>query len=164
MSKCPDYGFFPGRASPAVILASSQAWDRATQTLKDYLIYALRDCILPGLRAAFYLFICLNCVCVCVCVCVLGLYPWHMEVPRLGVELELELPACTTGIAMQDPSCVCNLQHSSRQHPPPAGGQGSNPRPHGYALHSFLLWHNGNSPTHPLFGWLFNAHDHMSSF
>ena len=70
MSKCPDYGFFPGRASPAVILASSQAWDRATQTLKDYLIYALRDCILPGLRAAFYLFICLNCVCVCVCVCV----------------------------------------------------------------------------------------------
>uniref|UniRef100_A0A8D0WGU2 von Willebrand factor A domain-containing protein 8 n=1 Tax=Sus scrofa TaxID=9823 RepID=A0A8D0WGU2_PIG len=26
----------------------------------------------------------------------LGLHPWHMEVPRLGVELDLQLPACTT--------------------------------------------------------------------
>ena len=26
----------------------------------------------------------------------LGLYPWHMEVPKLGVELELQLPASTT--------------------------------------------------------------------
>ena len=33
----------------------------------------------------------LTCVCVCVCVCVsfLGPHPWHMEVPRLGVKLEL---------------------------------------------------------------------------
>ena len=30
------------------------------------------------------------CVCVCVCVCVLlGPHPQHMEVPGLGVELEL---------------------------------------------------------------------------
>ena len=28
-------------------------------------------------------------LCVCVCVCFLGLHPWHMEVPRLGVKLEL---------------------------------------------------------------------------
>jgi len=28
------------------------------------------------------------CVCVCVCV-ILGLHPWHMKVPRLGVESEL---------------------------------------------------------------------------
>ena len=41
-----------------------------------------------------------------------GLRPWHMEVPRLGAELELELPAYTTAIAMPDPSCVCNLHHS----------------------------------------------------
>ena len=26
----------------------------------------------------------------------LGLHPWHMEVPRLGVKLELWLPAYTT--------------------------------------------------------------------
>ena len=39
-----------------------------------------------------------------------------MEVPRLGVESELQLPAYTTGTATWDPSRVCNLYHSSRQH------------------------------------------------
>ena len=39
-----------------------------------------------------------------------------MEVPRPGVESELQLPAYTTATATQDPSCVCDLQHSSRQH------------------------------------------------
>ena len=33
-----------------------------------------------------------------------GLQPWHMEVPRLGVESELQLPAYTTATATQDPS------------------------------------------------------------
>ena len=50
-----------------------------------------------------------------VCFCFfhfLGPYPWHMEVPRLGVELELELLVYTTATAMQDPSCVCDLHHS----------------------------------------------------
>ena len=37
-----------------------------------------------------------------------------MEVPRLGVKLELQLPACTTATAMQDPSHVCDLHHSSQ--------------------------------------------------
>ena len=39
-----------------------------------------------------------------------------MEVPRLGIELELQLPACATAIATQDPSQVCDLYHSSQQH------------------------------------------------
>ena len=40
-----------------------------------------------------------------------------MEVPRLGVESELELPAYTiaTATAMLDLSCVCNLHHNSQQ-------------------------------------------------
>ena len=38
-----------------------------------------------------------------------------MEVPWLGVELELQLPAYTTATATQDPSHVCDLHHSSRQ-------------------------------------------------
>ena len=42
-------------------------------------------------------------------------HPWHMEVPSLGVELELQPLAYTTATAMPDPSCVCDLQHSSRQ-------------------------------------------------
>ena len=46
----------------------------------------------------------------------LGLHPQHMEVPRLGVKLELELPAYTTATASPDPSLVYSLHHSSRQH------------------------------------------------
>ena len=40
----------------------------------------------------------------------------HMEIPRLGVKLELQLPANTTATATQDPRQVCDLHHSSRQH------------------------------------------------
>ena len=47
--------------------------------------------------------------------CFLGLHLWHMEVPRVGVELELQLPACATATAKPDLSRVCNLYHSSRQ-------------------------------------------------
>ena len=38
-----------------------------------------------------------------------------MEVPRLGVESELQLLAHTTGTAMQDLSCVCDLHDCSWQ-------------------------------------------------
>ena len=48
--------------------------------------------------------------------CFLGPYPQHMEVPKLGVELELQLPAYTTARATPDLSCICDIQHSSRQH------------------------------------------------
>ena len=30
----------------------------------------------------------------------LGLHAWHMEVPKLGVKLELQLPAYTTATAV----------------------------------------------------------------
>ena len=33
----------------------------------------------------------------------------EMEIPRLGVELELQLPAYTTATATGDPSFVCDL-------------------------------------------------------
>ena len=39
----------------------------------------------------------------------------HMEIPRLGVELELKLPAYTTATAIQGLSHVCNLHHRSQQ-------------------------------------------------
>ena len=48
----------------------------------------------------------------------LQLHLRHMEVPKLGVELELQLPAYTTATATPDPSCVCELHHSSWQHHP----------------------------------------------
>ena len=46
---------------------------------------------------------------------ILGPHVQHMEVPKLGVELELQLPAYTTATAMPDLSCVCDLHHSSWQ-------------------------------------------------
>ena len=42
----------------------------------------------------------------------LGLHPWHLEVPRLRVETELQLLAYTTATAMPDPCRVCSLHHS----------------------------------------------------
>ena len=49
--------------------------------------------------------------------CFLGPYLWHMAVavPRLGVKLELQLPACITAMAMWDPSCICDQYHNSQQ-------------------------------------------------
>ena len=45
--------------------------------------------------------------------CFLGLHLWHMEVSRLGVQSELQLPAYAIATAMQDLSHVCDLYHSS---------------------------------------------------
>ena len=45
----------------------------------------------------------------------LGPHLPHMEVPRLGVESELQLLAYTTANATWDLSHICNLHHSSRQ-------------------------------------------------
>ena len=38
-----------------------------------------------------------------------------MEIPRLGVEWEMQLPACATATAMQDLSCICDLRRSLQQ-------------------------------------------------
>ena len=46
----------------------------------------------------------------------LELYPWHVEVPRLRVELQLQLQASIMATAMSDLSYVCDLHHSSQQH------------------------------------------------
>ena len=39
-----------------------------------------------------------------------------MEVPRLGVESELQLPAYATATATRDLSRICDLHHSSRKY------------------------------------------------
>ena len=48
------------------------------------------------------------------CLFVYGPYLQHMEVPGLGVESELQLPAYPTATATQDPSRICDLHHLSR--------------------------------------------------
>ena len=45
----------------------------------------------------------------------LGPNPRLMEVPRLGAESELQLPAYTTTITTQNPSHICDSHHSSWQ-------------------------------------------------
>ena len=45
----------------------------------------------------------------------LGQYPQLMEIPRLGVESELQLSVYTTAAAVLDPSCIFDLHHSSWQ-------------------------------------------------
>ena len=47
--------------------------------------------------------------------CFLGPHLQHMEIPRLGVEWEMQLLVYTTATATQDPSRVCDLHHSSWQ-------------------------------------------------
>ena len=81
-----------------------------------------REIRFPFLKAVdiFYR-MCGHILCICLSVylfifCFLGLYPWHMEVPRLGVGLELQLLAYTTATTTWDPSHVCHLHHSSGQH------------------------------------------------
>ena len=53
-----------------------------------------------------------------------------MEVSRLEVKLEPQLPAYTTAPATQDPSLICDLHHSSQQRRilnPTEQGQGLKP-------------------------------------
>ena len=63
--------------------------------------------MMPGSHPRhFYLFI----------YCLLGLNLWHMEVPELGIKLELQLQAYTTAREMWALNHVCDLHHSSWQH------------------------------------------------
>ena len=70
---------------------------------------ALLPCLFPSLSPSLFFFFFLF-------FCFLGPHMWCMEVPRLGVKSELQLLACTEATATPDPSCLCDLHHSSRQH------------------------------------------------
>ena len=45
-----------------------------------------------------------------------GPHLWHIEVPRLGVQSELQLPASTTATARPDLNHIYKLHHSSWPH------------------------------------------------
>ena len=58
--------------------------------------------------------------------CFLGSHLQHMEVPKLGVKSQLQLPAYTTATAMPDLSLVLDLHHCSQQRRilnPPSGAR-----------------------------------------
>ena len=44
-----------------------------------------------------------------------GPHPWYMEVPRLGVQSEPQLPAYITTTATLETSHICDQHHSSRK-------------------------------------------------
>ena len=49
----------------------------------------------------------------------LGVHLQHMEVPRLGVKLEVKLlPYTTATTAMRDPSHICDRHHSLQHQTP----------------------------------------------
>ena len=73
------------------------------QVVCTLICFGISNCHgLPSGQTAFlvFLFVCLFC-------------PPHMEVPRLGVQLELQLLAHTTATAMPDPSHLCHLHQRS---------------------------------------------------
>ena len=73
-------------------------------------------CYLLGiLLFAFYIWVSDPLFCCFLFFICLGPHPWHMEVTRLEVKSGLQLLACTTATATQDPSHVCNLHYSSRK-------------------------------------------------
>ena len=68
-------------------------------------------------------------------------YLWHIEVPGLGVESELQLPATAT--ATPDLSHICNLYHYLGQWQildPTEWGQGSNLHLHGHCVKFLTCW------------------------
>ena len=64
----------------------------------------------------YFFFICLFIIYLFI-YCFLGVYLRHMEVSRLGIELELQLLAYTTATAMWDLSCMCELLLVARLDP-----------------------------------------------
>ena len=87
-----------------------------------------------------------------------------MEVPRVGVELELQLPAYATAIATPDLSWVCGQHHShcntrseprlqpmsqlttTRDPSPAEWGQGLNLHPHKDNVRSLTCWATMGTP------------------
>ena len=94
----------------AIPLACGSSWARdrtpATVTTQATAMTCWILNLLCCKRTLIYLFIYLP---------TLGLHPWHMEVPRLGVELELQLPDCATATATLDPSHIRSLCRNSWQ-------------------------------------------------
>ena len=71
-------------------------------------LYLIDMILLMGLVSLFILFY-------FIFVAFLGLHLWHMKVPRLGVETQLQVPAYARATEVWDTSHICNLDHSSQQ-------------------------------------------------
>ena len=106
--RAQDIGMFPGhRLNPSCIC------DLSPSFIKVYLIYKvmLTSAVQQGDSV-----ICIHTsILFQILFAFLVLQSWHIEVPRLGVSSELQLPAYVTATATPDPSHICDLHHSSWQ-------------------------------------------------
>ena len=73
----------------------------------------------------------------------LGPHPWHMEVPRLEVKSELQLPGNATATVTWDQSCVCNLTtaHGNAGYPTPWALSKARDRTHVLMDTSWISFH-----------------------
>ena len=89
---------------PHQLFQSKATGNRSPQILDSHNMMSLFHLIISLSLFFFFFFVSL------------GPHLLHMEVPRLGVESELQPPVYTAATATWDPSHVCDLYHSSRQH------------------------------------------------
>ena len=108
----------PSSAPPLTSERKGKTETKRTEQVSDYYTRAVpiwtADLDLKCISKAWVFLLCF--LLFYVFIYFLGPYPWHVDVPRLGVESQLQLPAYTTATAIRDPSCICDLHHSSGQH------------------------------------------------
>ena len=108
---CPQGAWGSGwprvsRLSQPPMYPSLQA-GREPDTVSQIIRCSCRSVHAPGTSVPFFFFFFLV---------FLGPHLQYIEVPGLGGKLELQLPANTTATVTWDPSHICNLHCSSRQH------------------------------------------------
>ena len=96
-SRCQQ-GHAPLKALENLFLPPPKRWWIPTIHSVPWLTAASLHCHMAFLAASL-----------CVLSSFLGPYLRRMEVPKLGVESKLQVPAYTTATAMLDPSRVCDL-------------------------------------------------------
>ena len=84
--------------------------------------------------------------------CFLGPRPQHVEVPRLRVEWELQLPTYAAATATSDPSRICDLHHSSRGSLTPWAKAGMEPASSRFLVGFVNHWAMKGAP--PEFTWV----------
>ena len=93
--------------------------------------------IVVNLKTYYYSFSSYNCT-------------WSMwKFPRVGVESELQLPTFATATTTSDPSCICDLHHSSQQYwilNPLSEARERNPHPHRENVRFLTHWATGGVP------------------
>ena len=99
----------PCQAAEQVVNKEAGYWQWTQEEGTEYQVAGSAKASEKQVIHLFYLFLFYFCIFV-----FSGPHPWHMEVPRLGVQSELQRPVYATATAMWDPSLVYNPHHSSQ--------------------------------------------------